>query len=153
MKSTLSKLSLLIILASSVLSGAAQAQAGGSIAGRTLRSWEPAHGAQIEYMRPNGRAYLWYPGNRVVVPSFWRAEAIRGLASICFLYPLRSYNPVTRQLGGRWECRPERVWARHVVEVARGDIFGLSRRAATPFPLPREPLSFSELRQVTRRAR
>lgn len=144
----LGKLALLFLVSSGLLAGPADAQGVGSVGGRTYRFWEPSHGAQIEYMGLNGRAYLWYPGNRPVVPSLWREQAIGGIASLCFLYPTRSYNPVTGQGGGNWECRPRSRWQRNVVEVARGDVFGLARSPRVPFPLPRQNLPFSELKRA-----
>jgi hypothetical protein len=151
------KLYLLAVLGLSVLAGAARAQDLRSMTGKTVRFWDPSHGAQIEYVGPRGLwAFLWYPGNRVVVPSQWRLTTVGGEPGKCQLWPARSYNPVTGQVGG-WECSPQSRWAGKVVEVANGDIFGLAhdpgRPYATPFPLPREPLSFSQLRQMMGRGR
>jgi hypothetical protein len=69
----------------------------------------PGHGTQVEYYAPNGLAFLWYPGNHRPVPSRWKLEHKKNiygtyLYAICFLYPSRSYNPLTHESGGDWEC-------------------------------------------------
>ncbi|MEP2781225.1 MAG: hypothetical protein ABJO67_20910 [Pseudoruegeria sp.] len=99
------------------------------LAGRTAKFDGPGHGTQIEFFRPNGKAYLWYPGNTVAVLSEWKIEAgatSDASASICFRYPNRSYNPVTQQFGGRWECRPSTVFGRDMTALIQGDEFNLS---------------------------
>jgi hypothetical protein len=151
-----SKLPLLAFLGVSLLASAAHALDARSVVGKTYRTWSPQHGSQIEYIGPRGLwGFLWYPGNRVVVPSRWEPRMVDGVPTVCQLWPARSYNPATGKVGG-WECVPERIWAAKIVEVARGDIFGLAHNPGTPyptpFPLPREPLSFSELRQMMGRA-
>jgi hypothetical protein len=155
MKTTL-KLCLCAVLALGVLAGAAHAQDLRSAAGKTFRFWDPDHGSQVEYIGPRGLwAFLWYPGNRVIVPARWRLTTVGGEPGKCELWPARSYNPVTGQVGG-WECSPQSRWRAKIVEVAKGDIFGLAhdpgRPYATPFPLPREPLTFSQLRQMMGRS-
>jgi hypothetical protein len=138
---------LCVVLASSFFAAAATAQ---TADGRTFRFWSPGHGAQVEYIGPGGRAFLWYPGNRVVVPSLRRVAMIRGVPSVCHLWPPRTYNPVTRERGPGWACTPQQAWAANVVEVAPGDIFGLSRSPTTPFSLPRQPLPFAQLKAAGR---
>jgi hypothetical protein len=152
MKIPLSTLGLSVLFASGVLAGAAQARNGASLAGKTYRFWGPQHGAQILYVGPRGLwSFLWYPGNRVVVASQWRPTMVGGVPAICHLPPARSYNPATGRVGAL-ECVPQRIWASQIVEVARGDIFGLAHNPGTafptPFPLPRDPLSFSQLKRL-----
>lgn len=99
------------------------------LAGRTAKFDDPGHGTQIEFFHSNGRAYLWYPGNTAAVPSEWKIEAgasPNASAVICFRYPNRSYNPVTQQFGGRWECRPSTVFGRNMTALIQGDEFNLS---------------------------
>ena len=137
----------LAAIACALIFASSAALAQNAIAGKTFRSWSPSHGSQIEYMAPGGRSYLWYPGNRVVLPGLRKTGAIQGIPAICFLYGDNTYNPVTAQPGGRWQCRPESLWARTQVEAVAGDVFSLSRRSAAPFPLPRENIPMAQLRQ------
>lgn len=130
MAKRLTKVRLVFVFSCCVLGGAAVAQPAG---GRTFRFWSAGHGAQVEYVGPGGRAFLWYPGNRVVVPSLRRTAMIHGVPSVCHLWPPRTYNPVTRERGPGWACTPESAWAASVVEVAPGDIFG-------PVPQPDDPV-------------
>ncbi|MGB9364465.1 MAG: hypothetical protein WCE79_00485 [Xanthobacteraceae bacterium] len=117
--------------------------------------FDQGHGTQVYYMRPDGTEFLWYPGNTVIVTSKWRLTP-RGDGSpqhgvdICFQYGTNTYNPVTKQQGGQWECRPAHINARRVVERAMGDVFGLSRRL--PFVLSRERTSIDELQKTQKAA-
>lgn len=118
------------------------------LSGRTAKFDGPGHGTQIEFFHPNGRAYLWYPGNTAVVPSEWRIEAggtTNANAVICFRYPTRSYNPVTQQFGGQWECRPSTVFGLTMTALIEGDEFNLSS-GRIPRTMPRGAvLSTSQL--------
>lgn len=108
---------------------------------RTVFFYDRGHGNQIEYFSANGLAYLWYPGNRGAVPSQWRLEARSGTGetTICFKYPRRGYNPVTKKYGGNWVCRLFSVfWSHTNGEPTVGDIFGLST-GTVPYPLPNHP--------------
>lgn len=104
----------------------------------------PGHGTQIEFFASDGRAFLWYPGNKRAVPSLWRLSRTDERYKICFRYPSRSYNPLTRQHGGRWDCRDLAPYASKVSEVRRGDIFGLSNRRL-PFVLNKQQTTFDSL--------
>ncbi len=123
-----------------------------SAPGKTYRSWDPSHGSQISYVGPRGRwAFLWYPGNDVIVPSRWRLTSVAGQRGKCQHWPSGTYNP-TGNPPGNVECTTETRWAGKIVEVANGDIFGLAHepgiRRAVPFRLPREPLTFAQLRAM-----
>jgi hypothetical protein len=100
---------------------------------RTILHYEPQHGTQIEYLSANGMSYLWYPGNNVIVPAPWKLKG----GSICFLYPARSYNPVTKTQGGNWECEPTSAYYRTIKQTMPGDMFGLSARKLVPFVIQR----------------
>jgi len=143
------------------------------VADKTFRSWSnphavpiytvsgyagtiPAgHGNQVEYFGPNGRAYLWYPGNKGVVPSLWKMIKSGGLygeiTRICFLYPRRSYNPVTNESGGDWDCRRLAAQISQFNENASGDIFDLASMDI-PFVLEKDNLDFDELLQKAGRS-
>lgn len=72
--------------------------------GLTIVYFDRSHGTQVEYYDKTG-AYLWYPGNKVILPGAWKvsAEAVPG-GQICFRYPTSSLNPVTGVKGTDWEC-------------------------------------------------
>ncbi|MEO0379401.1 MAG: hypothetical protein AAF252_03975 [Pseudomonadota bacterium] len=110
-----------------------------SLTGRTLFFSNDGHGTQVEYFADNGRAYLWYRGNRTAVSSRWRTASPetgdipgppipigRGDVAICFKYPSASYNPVTKTSGGAWECRASILFGENVVAIVEGDPFDLA---------------------------
>ena len=65
------------------------------------------HGTQVEYHASNGTSYLWYPGNSRVVVGNWQVQAggIFG-ANLCYRYGANTYNPITNESGGSWNCSP-----------------------------------------------
>jgi hypothetical protein len=137
------------------LANLAEAQTVHSIAGKTYRTWSGGHGSQIQYVGPRGLwAFLWYPGNRVIVPSKWRPAPFAGQPGKCELWPENTYNPTAPNRATHVECTTERAWQARILEVASGDIFGLAHDPRvvrpTPFPLPREPLTFAQIRQMMR---
>jgi len=89
---------------------------------RTIIFYEPSHGTQIEYFAPSGDAYLWYPGNTRVVAGKYKIDG----NNICFLYGKKTYNPVTRQIGGKWNCRPSFTHRFSAQKACSGDPFKLS---------------------------
>lgn len=91
-------------------------------AGMTYATHDPFHGVQVEYFAPGGRAHLWYPGNTRTVTGEW---AVRG-NDLCFRYQANSYNPVTGQQGGEWDCRNRARAAQTVVSMDQGDPFALA---------------------------
>lgn len=107
----------------------------------TVMTYSSSHGTQVEYLGSNGMSYLWYPGNRVVLPAPWKVEN----GQMCYRYGKRTYNPVTKTKGGKWECRPVAISKQSVVDSARGDIFGLSKRKSVPFILTRARTTLSKL--------
>ncbi len=150
------KLSALLLLSAFVFSACTEKQANkagqnfqfsgdvalarAQLSGNTLHFTGGGHGTQIEYFNPNGTAYLWYPGNKSGVPSRWKVEASdrsNAPVNICFQYPKRSYNPVTHQFGGRWECRPIALFAAGLDAVHRGDPYKLAN-GSIPRTLPRK---------------
>jgi len=91
------------------------------------------HGFQIEYYTENG-AFLWYPGNDVVLPGQWRVEGEK----ICFRYFYNTYNPATKtsRRSGEWECRPiDHFRDGSIVAREPGDVFSLADRKVVPYPL------------------
>ena len=110
------------------------------IAGKTVLYYNDAHGNQIEYMAPDGRSYLWYPGNFDVVVGQWRFVPANGI--MCFKYGANTYNPVTKQSGGNWDCRYVGVWSEDIVDIQEGNVFRLQDGDA-PFRLPAKPKYYS----------
>ncbi|MEM6638251.1 MAG: hypothetical protein AAF667_20475 [Pseudomonadota bacterium] len=114
----------------------------GFLAGHTRKTYDRFHGTQIEYFDTDGRAYLWYPGNGLAVPSFWKTESHwktaanpMGESELCFLYSRQAYNPVTREFGGLWECMKGETALYLTDEVVAGDVFNL-KSSFLPYVLP-----------------
>ncbi len=118
--------------------------------GKTVMTSSAGHGTQVEYVSPDGRAYLWYPGNRSVVPSLWKMSKsiLFRKTNICWKYPTSSYNPATATYGGSWDCRPISQYT--VVDYANGDVFNLSGRNLVPFRLSSELTSIERLLNESR---
>lgn len=140
-----------------------EAQARAALSNKTSLSLSRGHGPQIEYASADGRVFLWYPGNTVVLSGEWEVrkanyskrtmkvdgsvtEFAAPLALDCFRYHGNTYNPVTRTRGNRWECQASGVSKAGRVEIANGDIFGLSQRTEPPFVLTRDIESFAQVR-------
>lgn len=104
-----------------------------TVGGYTNMSRDTAHGTQIEYLSTRGEAFLWYPGNSVILQGRWKRDG----SDICFAYGGNTYNPATGQRGGGWECMPFRLQWGAVVERMPGDILGLAQRREVPFRLGR----------------
>lgn len=116
-------------------------------AGATTLDYSTQHGTQIEYLSPDGKTYLWYPGNRALVVGRWRTETGQrtGSGRICFKYPSRSFNPATKTFGGSWSCRraADFIWGEE--EYVRGDPLRLSS-GQLPYILPKgKRLTFEQV--------
>lgn len=115
-------------------------------AGFTHRSYSKPHGTQIEYLSPDGRAFLWYPGNRRVVVGSWVVEPNdRDPKSgvICYSYT-NAFNPVLKTSGGR-QCVLSTTFVRGAKESLSGDVFGLSS-GRIPFVLAKDERTIAQLR-------
>src|SRR5688500_2869286 len=134
------KLRLALIVATLVMS-ASSVMAAPKLAGQTIMSFDSGHGTQVEYFDKSGRTFLWYPGNRVVLPGAWKIQG----EDICFAYGPNTYNPVTGQVGGNWECQDLTVNQRYAVERQAGDVFGLSTSEKPPFVLKPARTSIAKL--------
>lgn len=140
-----------------VLTGAATAQSKpykigyeetkGLFAGVTFVHYDRGHGTQVEYMARNGKTYLLYPGNKVVVRGNWKLDRTDEpkVFNLCFKYPGNSYNPVTGQAGGGWECRPAGFSLVDVVDSAEGDVLGLAKSEQVPFVLSKRKARLGDL--------
>ena len=132
--------------------------------GYTRNTFDPWHGTQVEYNAPDGMSYLWYPGNRVIVKGRWKVETSTSKAVepvvvankvvttvrpqpylICYQYGLNSYNPVTKQRGGNWSCRPLPDDKYLGTERMKGDPLGLSTSVGVPYPLDKKKTTIDRL--------
>jgi hypothetical protein len=104
-----------------------------TLGGFTNMTTDSAHGTQIEYLAQNGKAYLWYPGNSVILPGRWKTEG----AKVCFAYGENTYNPATGASGGGWECMSAQLYWWAIFERMPGDVLGLTGRQQAPFRLDR----------------
>jgi hypothetical protein len=137
---------------------------------RTVMTYNPQHGTQVEYIAKGGETFLWYPGNDAILPGaltvLWenasaeiddpRDGRYRGqvkLSYVCFRYGANTYNPASGQRGSGFECSPYSAQRDRLKETRRGDVFGLAGRSAAPFPLGREPQSIATLQKRVGAAR
>ena len=123
------------------------------IADKTAMTYDRGHGTQVEFVAGNGKTYLLYPGNTVIVRGKWKLTRTSNpkVFDMCFRYPDNSHNPVTGQSGGGWECRPAGFYLRDLVEVRDGDVLGLARSKEVPFVLARKKTRLDALiRLVTK---
>ncbi len=93
--------------------------------GKTYLSFSKGHGFQVNYIGQNGKAWLWYPGNRVVLPEVWKLAKANSQSAMCWRHPQNSYNPVTKQNGGDFACAPLALQQKANVAVIDGDTFNL----------------------------
>lgn len=117
------------------------------IANMTMMSYDRAHGTQVEFIARNGRTYLLYPGNAVIVKGEWKLNRTKkqNVFDMCFRYPSNTFNPATGQKGGGWECQAAGFYLGGMAEVKEGDVLGLSKSSAAPFELSRRKTSLSRL--------
>lgn len=117
----------------------------GLFAGVTFVHYDRGHGTQVEYMARNGKAHLFYPGNKKVLHGKWKLERTSNpkVFNLCFSYP-NSYNPVTGHSEG-WECQPAGFALTDVVDSVEGDALGLAKRDAVPFVLSKRKARLADL--------
>ncbi|WP_157046544.1 hypothetical protein [Roseovarius sp. 217] len=96
------------------------------VIGTTYLSFDGAHGFQINYIGPRGKAWLWYPGNRRGVAEEWKLDTVNGSSAICFRHPTKSYNPITKTTGGAFACQSLALSQKAKVASLPGDPFDLA---------------------------
>ena len=64
---------------------------------------------------------------------------------VCFKYGPNTYNPATGAKGDTWECGPASRGDARLVEQRPGDSFGLAKKVAVPFTLPRDKTTIDQL--------
>ncbi len=102
----------------------------------TYLSFSHAHGYQVNYLGADGRAWLWYPGNRRGVAEDFQLSYAWGEKVICWRHPSNSYNPVTKKKGGDYACESLNLAQRATVAALKGDVFEL-KSGAVPYRLDR----------------
>lgn len=124
----------------------------------TSMSYSPEHGTQVGFTTKDGRSFLWYPGNAIVLPGQWLACEERMSSSspetgpvaftygtICYQYGENTYNPVTKVAGAVWECAAAGTRDASLIERRKGDLFDLARRQRVPFVLAKDQTAFDVL--------
>ena len=106
------------------------------LSGNTQAFYDNGHGTQIEYNAPDGKSFLWYPGNQRINVGRWRVQQEGSKPTeICYLYGANSYNRVTKKWGGNWKCKEAIDHTVFVSETVRGDPFGLGKRTRVLFTI------------------
>jgi hypothetical protein len=110
----------------------------------TVRHYDALHGAQVEFLGTDGKTALWYPGNSRPVFGFWKIKQTFDGPDMCFLYGSNTYNPVTKQGGGSWECGDASLYLIGMAESVEGDLFRLMT-GRVPFALSKEETTLKQL--------
>ena len=111
------------------------------LGGYTHMTASPAHGTQVEYVTTDGKTFLWYPGNSVILEGRWKQEG----SQICFAYGENTYNPATGHQGGGWECTGLRGYVSGITERMQGDVLRLQGRTRAPFELSKQQTNLTDL--------
>lgn len=141
------------------------------LAGKTSIS-NSRHGPQAEYTTPDGKAFLWYPGNATVVAGSWkvrispdfvrtrtsdgkisvtrrgylkRGRTYESVTDVCFRYGENTYNPVTRTRGGTWGCVLSALYLAKPKKFITGDSFGLANAKRVPFVTDKSVETYKKL--------
>ena len=87
---------------------------------------QTGHGIYVEYTAPDGRLYMWYPGNFVTVGGTWGIVDSYSPPRACFKY-YGAYHGVTGEFEPN-ECvaAAQTLSNAFVVDKRNGDVFGLS---------------------------
>jgi hypothetical protein len=104
----------------------------------------PGPGTQIEFLADEGRSYLWFPGNRGLVPGQWVVRRWYEKYEICFRYGSDTRNAITGERGGDVHCTLLSDYAGTVAEVRDGDPFDLAS-GGLPFVLSRDKTTIDDL--------
>jgi hypothetical protein len=125
---------------------------------RTKTTWSIGYGLQVAYTAPDGRVFLWYPGNSVILQGEWKVELANALtggvvviedgeqsvfrpiesAQVCFKYGVNTVDAVSRSPGGRFSCQGFGYFKGVNRENRKGDVFGLMTRSQAPFVLSKD---------------
>lgn len=103
--------------------------------GHTVLLQHPEQGAQIIFMGPRGKTYLWYDGSTEVLEGRYYSGMREN--TICFRYGADRYNPVTGLPAEGSECTARSGYSALLQQTIKGDVFNLASRRAAPFSLGR----------------
>jgi hypothetical protein len=85
-------------------------------------------GIYVEYTAPDGRLFMWYPGNSGVVAGTWGISRSYSPPRACFKY-LAAHHGVTGEYEPN-ECvsAEQTLSGAYVIDKRKGDVFELSTR-------------------------
>lgn len=142
------------------------------LANKTSVSNSRQHGPQASYASPDGRVFLWYPGNDTILEGEWKIRASpdflrtrnpdgtsnitrrdrlqRGktygpAAEICYRYGENTFNPATKKKGGVWECVLASLHLSKPKKFADGDTLALARGGPVPYVTDRDVETYRNL--------
>lgn len=106
-----------------------------ALCGTTQRAFSEDIGTQIEYLAPDGRAYLIFPGVKTVIEGGWATQTnTSGGIEICFRYDFDfGAGPGSSDL---WECMGEGDYTGALREILPGDPLDLARGGTLGASLP-----------------
>ncbi|MEO0574338.1 MAG: hypothetical protein AAF004_02660 [Pseudomonadota bacterium] len=89
---------------------------------------QTGHGIYVEYTAPDGRLFMWYPGNMVTVGGTWGISDAFSPPRACFRY-FSAYHGVTGEYEPN-ECvtASQTLSEAYVIDKRAGDVFELSTK-------------------------
>ncbi len=89
---------------------------------------QTGHGIYVEYTAPDGRLFMWYPGNSAVVTGTWGVSESFSPPRACFKY-FSAYHGVTGEYEPN-ECvaAVQTLSEAYVLDKRAGDVFELSTK-------------------------
>ncbi len=92
----------------------------------------------VFYTPADGRAFLWYAGEKRLFIGEWKLEKASRSAQLCFRYPGAANHPGSPRRGDEWLCGEAFFYlggdpVNHPHESMAGDVFGLANRRDAPF--------------------
>lgn len=104
----------------------------------------PGPGSQVTYLAADGRAYLWHPGEKKVLPGRWLLRTGRDTYEVCVGYAPGSNGRAAVRAAGDLDCTLLGELALSVTETGKGDLFDLASGQA-PFILGRDRTTLEKL--------
>jgi hypothetical protein len=124
-----------------ILAGTCLASAAPKLADETNMTYEPDHGTQVEYLKPDGTSFLWYPRTTTIFHRHWKTDGDQ----VCFRYDAHEYDSATKTFWDQWKCEAVSQYARKLVDQASGDPFGFSHTGNVVFELQPNRTSIAAL--------
>lgn len=89
---------------------------------------QTGHGIYVEYTDPDGRLFMWYPGNGGTVRGQWGISEEFSPPRACFKY-FSAYHGVTGEFEPN-ECvsAEQTLSGAYIVDQRSGDVFGLATK-------------------------